>query len=145
MEVSENEWKQKATDNVSMYLNNRGDDDLLLFGNDLRNTIGFAIGLQPTPPETQEELESALAGKHCFYKGKAYEAIEVVKDKIYEYTPDKVYVCVIPIEFYNSSKLYELPVFRIVDKSNYYRFIDNCGRYYKNFDDFKENNKVRFF
>lgn len=142
MDVKKSEWKTKAIENITQYMTTRGDEDDHLIGNELRNTIGCAMGLLPSIPETEDEIRQAQDGKFCFYKDKSLEAIEVIKKKIYEYTPDKVKVCVLPIEFYSNEKLYELPLFRIVNKSGKYRFIDNCGRYYKSFNDFLEENKV---
>jgi hypothetical protein len=100
------------------------------------------MGLPPTAPQNPEEIKNAQIGKFCFYTGEAYEAIDFIFSKIYEFTPEKVKVCVLPTELYFEGKLYELPIFRIVDPNQCYRFIDNCGRYYKTFSDFLENNKV---
>ncbi len=145
MDVSESESRSKAVENITQFLKTRGDESVHMVGDKLRNTIGFAVGLQPSTPETEEELKQALSGDYCFYKGKSYEAIEVVRKQIYKYTPNSVRVCVLPIEFYSRRKLYELPLFRVINKKNYYRYIDNCGRHYFNFDDFLENNKVKVF
>jgi hypothetical protein len=104
--------------------------------------LGFAMGLPVTAPETDEQIKNAKNGKYCYYAGKAYEAIELIRTKIYEFTPQKVKVCALPTELYYEGKLYELPIFRIVDPKQYYRYIDNCGRYHETFSDFLENNKV---
>jgi hypothetical protein len=103
---------------------------------------GFAMGLPVSAPVTAVEIKNAQNGNFCYYTGKAYEAVDFIRKKIYEFTPQKVKVCVLPTELYFEGKLYELPIFRIIDPNQYLRFIDNCGRYYKNFSDFLENNKV---
>ncbi|XP_047526646.1 uncharacterized protein LOC125063957 [Vanessa atalanta] len=151
MDVKSSEWQGKAVDNITKYLHRggecQGDVPQLIGGPDLLNTIGIAMGLPTSDPETwtKSELEKALRGELVFYEGKAREAIDVVADQIRSCCggDDKNFVTVLPIEIYHESKLYEVPLFRVKrykDSKNYY--IDNIGRCYGSFSDWFEFNKL---
>ena len=120
------------------------------------------MGLPITVPKSENDIEEAIKGTFCFYSGKAFDAINKIAVRIAEFSPPppaKRLVTVVPIELYYEGWLYELPVFRTVDildptkttattttttTTNNTRFIDNCGRVYKDFTDFRLNNKVSF-
>ncbi|CAG2168957.1 unnamed protein product [Oppiella nova] len=113
-----------------------------LYGDRLRNTIGFAMGLPVTLPQSKMEIERARQDQFCYFRGTSLQAIEVIKNMIDETCPRTVRVCVLPTVLAYQSKLYELPVFRVLDKRDVRRFVDNCGRYYKDWDDWMTNNKL---
>lgn len=77
----------------------------------------------------------------CFFKGESREAIQKICDKIAEEFKGKVpfSIAVLPIQLYAKGKLYSLSLFRIKVKEKE-KFIDNAGRVYANFADWKENN-----
>ena len=141
MEVAVHEWMSKAMSNINAFFLSRGDDDQYLEGNFLRNTIGFAMGLPVRLPRSESEQEKAAIREFCFYSRKSFKAIEIVRRKLCKYAPKRL-VCIIPIEIYHKQKLYEIPVYRFLDKDDVYRFLDNCGRYYSSFDDYLNHNKV---
>jgi hypothetical protein len=65
----------------------------------------------------------------------------VIVDKISEETKgkEKFHIIVLLIQLYSGGKLYSLSLFRFkVNKK--WKFIDNIGRIYKDFDIWKENN-----
>jgi hypothetical protein len=66
----------------------------------------------------------------------------VITDKISEECKGKTpfAVVVLPIQLYSKGKLYSLSLFRIKLKEDKQRFVDNIGRVYKDFLDWKENN-----
>ncbi len=122
---------------------------------------GFALGLPIILPKSEKDVEDAVKGRFCFYSGKALDVINKIAIRIAEFSPPppaKRLVTVVPVELYYEGWLYEIPVFRTVDKSfeivneaatktattmiTNIRFVDNCGRVYKDFADFRLNNKV---
>lgn len=112
-------------------------------GAQLLNTIGIALNVHFSDPTswTEEELEDAEDGKLCFFKGESKEAILLVVDKISEEFKGKLpfSIAVLPIQLYAKGKLYSLSLFRIKVKQKE-KFVDNIGRVYSNFTDWKENN-----
>lgn len=111
-----------------------------LSGNDLRNTIGFALNNLPiTLPMTDDELIKADHGDFCYFTEDCLKAIEIIEKKFYEIAETKfIKLCVIPIILICDNVLFELPTFRISSSI----YIDNCGRYYSDWNDWKRNNKV---
>lgn len=122
---------------------NQGDIPELLEGTQLLNTIGIALNVHFSDPSSwsEEELDDAEDGKLCFFKGESRKAIEIIVDKIIEECKGRspYAIVVLPIQLYSKGKLYSLALFRIKLKDKV-RFIDNIGRVYKDFLDWKENN-----
>lgn len=133
---------------AQQYLSARGDAPRALAGTDLDNTVGFAMGLPPTLPQgmAPADAEAAAArGAFSYYaSGDQAEAVRKVTDQIRAVagggTPD---VTVLPV-LYSSGETgpVQLPLFRVTDASGTERFVDNTGRRYENFQDWRENNAL---
>lgn len=122
---------------------NQGDIPELLQGTQLLNTVGIALNVHFSDPTTwtEEELEDAEDGKLCFFKGESREVIETIVFKIAEEFKGKLpfAIVVLPIQLYAKGKLYSLSLFRLERKGKE-KFVDNMGRIYSDFADWKENN-----
>ncbi|CRK87924.1 CLUMA_CG001710, isoform A [Clunio marinus] len=122
---------------------NQGDIPELLEGAQLLNTIGIALNVHFSDPTkwTEEEMEEAEFGHLCFFKDDSRKAIDVIVNKISEESKgkDRFLITVLPIQLYSNEKLYSLSLFRFKTDSKW-KFIDNVGRVYKDFQDWKENN-----
>lgn len=137
-------------DTARQYEDLRGDEPVELSGTDLENTVGFAMGFPPQgidPDETDAERdarEEAMArGDHSLFEGEpAQEVVEPVADAIRSVGGDDPEVTVLPIQFAaDGVGTVELPLFRVVDEdTGAERFVDNVGRVYDDFDDWKKNN-----
>ncbi|MEQ9502610.1 MAG: DUF4781 domain-containing protein [Deltaproteobacteria bacterium] len=133
------------------FLELRGDEPQVLSGSHLDNTVGFAMGFPPTVPEGESDAEIAdreaaiAAGEHSLYAdGEFSEDVEVVTDAIREVGGDDAEVTVLPI-FYSTEATgqVQIPLFRVQDEeTGEDRFVDNIGRTYDSFDDWRSNNKL---
>lgn len=147
MEIDKDKWITVAHENIARYMDRGGDDqgDIpeLLEGAQLLNTIGIALNVHFSDPTswTDEEIEEAEFGHLCFFKGDSRRAIDVIIDKISSECKGKErnLITVLPIQLYSDGKLYSLSLFRFKAGSKW-KFIDNVGRIYKDFQDWKENN-----
>lgn len=147
MEIDKDKWITVAHENIARYMDRGGDDQgdtpELLEGAQLLNTIGIALNVHFSDPTswTEEEIEEAEFGHLCFFKGESRKAIDVIVDKIAEECKGKErnLITVLPLQLYAEGKLYSLSLFRFKAKTKW-KFIDNVGRIYKNFPDWKENN-----
>ena len=54
------------------------------------------MGLPMTVPETDKQIKNSQNRKLCYYIGKACEDVELIREKIYEFTPRTVDVYVLP-------------------------------------------------
>lgn len=149
MEIDKDKWITIAHENIARYMDRGGKDqgDIaeILEGTQLLNTIGIALNVHFSDPSswTEQELEDAENGHLCFFKDESRAAIDIVVGKIIEACRgnERNYVTVLPIQLYSNGKLYSLSIFRFkarIEKK--WKFIDNVGRVYKNFSDWKENN-----
>ncbi|KAG5671679.1 hypothetical protein PVAND_001867 [Polypedilum vanderplanki] len=147
--LKEDKWITVAHENIARYMDRGGDDQgdvaELLEGSQLLNTIGIALNVHFSDPSTwtEEELEQAEDGRLCFFKDESRKAIDIVVNKIIEECKgnERNYITVLPIQLYSEGKLYSLSIFRFrarVDKK--WKFVDNVGRVYTSFDDWKQNN-----
>lgn len=153
-EVDKDHWKQLAKDLASKYMNRggklKGDEPEYIGGTGLLNTIGIALQVEFSDPETWTKAEEtdALNGNLCIFKGQSRAAIDVVANKIKEECPNQselYYITVLPIEYYYEGKLYSLALFRFkCDDNSDWKFLDNLGRVYYSFDDWKNNNKLPY-
>lgn len=147
MEIDKDKWIKIAHENIARFMDRGGDDqgDIpeLLEGAQLLNTIGIALNVHFSDPTswTEEELEEAEFGHLCFFKDDSRKAIDVIVNKLAQECGNKerFAITVLPIQLYSEGKLYSLSLFRFKAKKSY-RFIDNVGRVYKDFPDWKENN-----
>lgn len=142
MSISDTDYKN-ALSKIRRYFERPDPDGYQrLRGSELRNTIGFALSNLPiTLPETDDELARAADNDFCFFTGDCLKAIEVIEVKLYEVADTKKFVdvCVIPTVLAYDGNLYDLPTFRLHGAV----FIDNCGRYYSDWENWKSSNKVR--
>ncbi len=137
-----------ATPRAEDFLEGRGDDPIALGGTNLENTIGFAFGLPPEgipEDETQAELEAreaaVAAGEHSYYDGN--EDVEAVADQIREVGGEPPEVTVLPVQYYDDGVAVSVPLFRVQDEeTGEDRFVDNAGRRYDSFDDWRSNNQL---
>lgn len=147
MEIDKDKWITIAHENIARYMDRGGEDqgDIpeLLEDAQLLNTIGIALNVHFSDPTswTEEEIEEAEFGHLCFFKGDSRKAIDVIVDKIAEESRGKErnLITVLPIQLYSGGKLYSLSLFRFKANSKW-KFIDNVGRVYKDFQDWKDNN-----
>jgi hypothetical protein len=146
MEIDKDKWITVAHENVAKYMDrggkDQGDIPELLEGAQLLNTIGIGLSVHFSDPSTwtEEELEEAEEGHLCFFKDESRRAIDIVVNKIVEECKgsERNYITVLPIQLYSDGKLYSLAVFRFqsaLDRKP--KFVDNVGRVYATFDDWK--------
>ncbi|XP_058464926.1 uncharacterized protein LOC131438733 [Malaya genurostris] len=152
MEVSREDWIDRAQEGMKKFLNRggacRGDESQLLQGTSLQNTLGYALSLTMKNPNewTDEELQLEYMEQLCFYDEESRKTIDRLMQQIYTGIHPNVpcRLTILPIELFSEGKLYEVPLFR------YYfqqatdtepKFIDSIGRVYQNFEDFLQNNK----
>lgn len=143
---------ETALPTAIQYRDLRGDEPVTMSGTDLDNTIGFAMGFPPQgidPDESdadRQAREAAVArGEHSLFAGEpADEVIEPIADAIRDVGGDDAQVTVLPIQYAaDGVGTVELPLFRVVDsESGAERFVDNTGRTYDDFDDWRSNNRL---
>lgn len=153
LEATDDPWtnpaivRPEAQDVARQYLTTRGDAPRQLAGSDLDNTVGFAMGLPPTVPEGTNPADAeagAARGQFSYYGGGDHAAaVRAVTDQIRAVGGDAPNVTVLPVT-YSSGETgpVQLPLFRVTDASGTERFVDNTGRRYENFDDWRQNNKL---
>lgn len=130
----------------------RGDTPMTLFGTDLENTIGFALGfpVQGIPEEEtdaeRDAREAAVAeGRHSLFEGEpAEEIIGPIVDQIRNVGGDEPQVTVLPIRTHDGDgQAVDLSLFRVQDEeTGEDRFVDHLGRRYDSFDDWRNNNQL---
>jgi hypothetical protein len=141
-----------ASPTARQYGELRGDTPQTLRGTDLDNTIGYAMGLPPQgvpeneTPEQRAAREAATAnGTNSYYRGEPAEAVvKPVADAIRAVGGPDAKVTVLPIQYSSDQTgAVQLPLFRVQDQATGQdRFVDNQGRTYQSFDDWKENNQL---
>lgn len=130
------------------YLDARGDAPVALSGSDLDNTVGTAMGFPPAlPPGTdpaQAEADAARGAFNFYGTGDAAEPVKAVADQIRSVAGDgPANVTVLPVT-YSDGKTgpVQLPLFRVTDAAGAERYVDNTGRRYDDFEDWRTNNKM---
>lgn len=133
---------------AQQFLTSRGDAPLRLAGTDLDNTVGFAMGLPPTVPDGKSPADAeagAARGEFSYYgSGDQAQTVKAVTDQIRAVAGnDTPEVTVLPV-MYSSGETgpVQLPLFRVNDASGTERFVDNTGRRYDSFQDWRENNQL---
>lgn len=133
------------------YRNLRGDDPVQLSGSNLENTIGFAMGFPPqgvpqNETDAQRDARESVAakGQFSYFKGEpAGNVVGPVADSIRHIGGDNPQVTVLPVQYASANTgTVSLPLFRVQDSSGRDRFVDNTGRTYDSFDDWKKNNQL---
>lgn len=138
----------RAQENARRYLEKRGDALQLLRGSDLDNTIGFAMGMRPNvaPGADFAQLQAAAArGEHSFYDGgETGAAVGAIVNQIRAIAPEgNARVTVLPVTYSsNETGPIQVPLFRVLDTAGRERYVDNVGRRYDNFEDWRTNNRL---
>ncbi|WBL81374.1 DUF4781 domain-containing protein [Bradyrhizobium xenonodulans] len=137
-----------ARENAERYLATRGDAPQTLRGSDLDNTIGYAMGMRPrvAPGADFPSLQAAAArGEHSFYgDGEDGASVKAVVDQIRAVAAGgDPRVTVLPVT-YSSGETgpVQLPLFRVLDPAGHERFVDNIGRRYDSFEDWRTQNRL---
>jgi hypothetical protein len=138
MAVSEEQFNDLAHEYIRKWTL-LGDAPLTLNNYDLINRVGFSLSLKPQIPKNEQEEKSAENGTFNLYS-EHMKIMKPVLDQIKRRCPISVQMTVIPIVLYYKKNIYEMTVFRVIDKNGANRFIDNIGRYYETFNDWKRNN-----
>ncbi|XP_055625475.1 uncharacterized protein LOC129768085 [Toxorhynchites rutilus septentrionalis] len=152
MEVSREDWIDRALENMKKFLNRggccRGDEPQVLEGVSLQNTLGYALSLTVKDPNkwTDEELQLEYMEQLCFYDEESRKTIDRIVQQMYTGVHPSVAcrLTILPIELYSEGKLYEVPLFRYYFQQSTEtepKFIDSIGRVYQDFQDFLKNNK----
>lgn len=134
----------QAQDNAKQYLTGRGDDPQTLQGTDLDNTIGYAMGFPPAVPKDAEGAQAKAAqGQFSYFAdGPGKDPVGKVVAQIRAVGGDNPQVTVLPIQYSsNASGPVQLPLFRVHTASGD-KFVDNTGRSYQDFADWKANNEL---
>jgi hypothetical protein len=133
---------------AQQYLARRGDAAMALSGTDLDNTVGTAMGMPPAiPPGTdpgQAEAAAARGQFNYFGSGDAAEPVGKVADQIRAVAGGgPANVAVLPVT-YSDGKTgpVQVPLFRVTDPSGTERYVDNTGRRYDDFEDWRTNNAL---
>lgn len=137
-----------AQASARQFLDSRGDAPVALSGTDLDNTVGTAMGMQPSVPQgtdpRQAEAAAARGQFNYFASGDSAEPVKKVADQIRGIAGDgPANVTVLPVT-YSDGKTgpVQLPLFRVTDPSGAERYVDNTGRRYDDFEDWRTNNKL---
>ncbi|MGO1073884.1 DUF4781 domain-containing protein [Inquilinus sp. CA228] len=136
----------QAQDNAKQFLTGRGDDPQTLQGTDLDNTIGYAMGFPPEVPKgmSPEEAQSKVAqGQLSYYaEGPGKDPVGKVVAQIRAVGGENAQVTVLPIQYSsNASGPVQLTLFRVHTASGD-KFVDNTGRSYQDFEDWKAHNEL---
>ncbi|MDQ8726896.1 DUF4781 domain-containing protein [Bradyrhizobium sp. LHD-71] len=126
----------------------RGDAPQLLQGTDLDNTIGYAMGLPPVlpPGASFEQAQAGISrGELSLYaQGEHAAPVRAVVDQIRTVAGGgAARVTVLPVT-YSSAETgpVQLPLFRVTGADGRERFVDNIGRAYDDFGDWRKNNQL---
>uniref|UniRef100_A0A182PS94 DUF4781 domain-containing protein n=1 Tax=Anopheles epiroticus TaxID=199890 RepID=A0A182PS94_9DIPT len=154
MEVSTDEWMERAKENMKKFLNRggacRGDEPQTLAGAALENTLGYALNLTMKDPNewTDDELQQEYMEQLCFYDTESRKTIDRLTQQMYAsqgVVPEEpCQLTILPIELYAEGKLYEVALFRYQfgdPATTEPKYIDSYGRVYGSFKDFLRNNK----
>jgi hypothetical protein len=138
----------QAQASAQRLLSARGDTPQLLRGTDLDNTIGFAMGMPPAlpPGASFAQVQAGVSnGELSLYaSGEHAAAVRTVTDQIRAVAGgDAARVTVLPVTYSSADTgPVQLPLFRVTGADGRERFVDNIGRAYGNFDDWRENNQL---
>lgn len=135
-----------AQETAGQYLELRGNAPMVLKGTDLENTIGTAMGSKPVIPEgmSDEDMQAKVAnGELSLFGGEDNKPVQTIADQIRRTAGGgDIAVTVLPIQYSSSQTgTVTLPLFR-VSTAGGDKFVDNLGREYKDFNDWKANNQL---
>ncbi|PJI52860.1 hypothetical protein CTI14_36185, partial [Methylobacterium radiotolerans] len=135
-----------AQASAQQYLTHRGDAPVALSGSDLDNTVGTAMGLAPAVPAgadpAQAEAAAARGQFNYFGSGDNAEPVKAVADQIRAVAGDgTAAVTVLPVTYSDGETgPVQVPLFRVTDPTGAERYVDNTGRRYDDFADWRANN-----
>jgi len=140
-----------AQPRFDQYATLRGDQPQTLDGSDLENTVGVSMGFKSKDipkdetPEQRKDREAKMArGEYDAFAG-TEDAVHMKKvtDMIRATGGNPLEVTVVPIQ-YNSKETgaVELPLFRVKAPDGSDKFVDNVGRSYASFEDWKKTNAL---
>jgi hypothetical protein len=127
----------------AQYATLRGDEPRLLGGTDLVNEIGTAMQLAPNNIPTGDEAVARFeAGDWELYTGESMEVIAPVAEAI-EGLGTPARVTAMPITFHSrETGIVQLPLFRVEGADGQEVFVDNVGRTYGDFQDWRDHNEL---
>lgn len=140
-----------AEPRMQQFTNLRGDTPQTLKGTDLENTVGFSMNQQVTVPANETEAQreqrekDTAAGNYNYYTTEENKKVmSPVVDSIRSLGGDQPKVTVLPVMTGSTETGYaEVPLFRVQDKTTGEdRFVDNLGRTYNSFDQWKTENQL---
>lgn len=151
LERTEDPWQNPvftspmAQDAAAPYMTLRGDMPIVYSGTNLDNMVGTAMGAQPVLPEgmSEEDVQAKVAaGDLSLFSGEDNEYVQNVANEIRDVGGDEVAVTVLPI-LYSSEQtgVVSLPLFR-VETTDGAKFVDNGGRSYDSFEQWKTDNEL---
>ncbi len=127
------------------FVSARGTDERSLEREDLIRELGAALHIEPNNLTQSAEDEEALEkGEWPFYTGEALRAILVVSDAINALSgtgPARLTVLPVVLNSLESGPIL-VPLFRVLGADGKVRFVDNVGRTYKDFLDWKMSNQL---
>ncbi|WP_342162169.1 DUF4781 domain-containing protein [Methylobacterium sp. SD21] len=131
---------------ANQYLALRSDIPVAMKGFDLENTIGFALNLKLDVSEKDniKDLKTKLANGeiNCYANSGAAKNIQDIADQIRSVAGNgSVRVTVLPVTFAcDNAQPHTVPLFRVLDEHNEERYVDEMGRQYDNFEDWRKHN-----
>lgn len=136
---------------AEQFLTLRGNAALELRGTHLDNTVGMAMGLpihgvpaNETPAQTEAREAAFTRGAHSYYaQGPNVDAVRNVVEEIRSVGGEGHRVAVLPIQYTNAQTgAVTVPLFRVERADGGVRFVDNTGRSYRDFQDWRNNNTL---
>lgn len=128
----------------------RGTTPVALQGTDLENTVGFSMNFPPKAPPANETPEARAQREQAMARGEydAYadtpgaEHIAKVTSAIRAAGGEPPEVTVLNVQFTSKQEgIVDLPLYRVKNPEGD-RFVDNLGRTYSSFEDWKTSNKL---
>lgn len=134
----------QVTQTFAQYLELRGDAPRELRGVDLVNEVGMAMNIMPNnPPQNADQEARMNAGTWEFYTGAERDAIRPVEEAIRNVGGENARVTALPVMLDSAETgLVQVPLFRVEGTDGREHFVDNIGRTYDSFNDWKDNNKL---
>ena len=128
----------------AQYATLRGDEPRVLSGTDLVNEIGTAMQIAPNRiPAAEAEIAQLGRGEWELYADEAMEVIAPIADTIRSLGVGASRVSVLPLTFHSpETGIVQLPLFRVEGANGEETFVDNVGRSYRDFEDWRAHNEL---
>ena len=140
-----------ASANTDRYAAARGNSATVLQGgSDAYNLVGASLGAPITArlsDNAQAASSQAAAARGLFNYYAGNEAVQKAGDGIYKAQHDMgggdIKVSVLPVQFSSQSTgPVSLQLYKVEGQNGQSRYVDNTGRVYKNFEDWKSSNQL---